>query len=122
MKTERCIQTNLVHLYQALKLKLTRLLFLLYICSSDTWYSNILVVTIIGVIVLNSLQVFTFHHHNHQLVKASSPRLSHFAFCGCYILVVSVVADVIIETFPNRYDVVDRYYLLHARNSFLFLV
>ncbi len=54
-------------------------------------------------------------------VKASSPRLNHFAFCGCYLLVISEVADVTIETFPNSYDVFIRCYLSHLRNSFLFV-
>ncbi len=80
-----------------------------------------LVITAIGAIILISLQTLTLAYHKSKEVKASSPRLSHFAFCGCYLLVISEVADVIIEAFPNSYDVIVRCYMLHIRNVFLFV-
>ncbi len=80
-----------------------------------------LVITTIGAIILISLQILTLVYRKSKEVKASSPRLSHFAFCGCYLLVISEVADVTIETFPNSYDVIVRCYLSHLRNSFLFV-
>ncbi len=77
----------------------------------------VLVITTIGGIILISLQILTLIYRNSKEVKASSPRLSHFAFCGCYLLVISEVADVTIETFPNSY----RCYMIHIRNNFLFV-
>ncbi len=81
----------------------------------------ILIATSIGLVMLISLQILTIVYRDSKTVKASSPRLNHFAFFGCYLLVVSLTLDVCIETFPNYYDAGIRCYLVHFRDGCQFV-
>ena len=42
-----------------------------------------------------------FHHHQYPSVKASSPRLNHFFFIGCYLLVFAVFISTLHHIVPD---------------------
>ena len=58
--------------------------------------------TFIELVSVFLLHILTLVFHKQKPVKASSPKLSHFAFAGCYVLVVGAVSYIIAETFSGQ--------------------
>ena len=46
------------------------------------------------------LHVLNVRYRNFPSVKASSPRLNHFIFSGCYLFVVAIVIHTVLNVFP----------------------
>ena len=68
-----------------------------------------LVVTVIVVDAVAALLVLGIHvvntvYKNHKAIKASSSRLNHFAYIGCYIILLATLLYTIKETFPISID------------------
>ena len=78
--------------------------------SSDFETINVLVsvqltVVVIVADVLAALFVVIVHivntaYSKHKLVKASSVRLNHFAYVGCYLVLLATLIYAVMETFP----------------------
>ena len=47
------------------------------------------------------LQVTNTHFRDYPTVKASSPRLSHFIFIGCYLLLIALIISTLRHVWPN---------------------
>ena len=68
-----------------------------------------LVVTVIVVDAVAALLVLGIHvvntvYRNHKAIKASSSQLNHFAYIGCYIILLATLLYTIKETFPISID------------------
>ncbi len=61
-----------------------------------------LLLTFLQLVLIIILHVFTLAFRNRKPVKASSPKLSHFAFVGCYILIVGATSYIVSETFIGQ--------------------
>ncbi len=46
-------------------------------------------------VVMLTLQLISIHYRNYFTIKASSPRLNHFVFFSCYLLLIAVLIDTI---------------------------
>lgn len=63
-----------------------------------------MLLTILQLVLILIMHVCTLTFRNRKPVKASSPKLSHFAFIGCYILIVGAASYIIAETFSGQID------------------
>ena len=64
-----------------------------------------LVVAGIEVLLVIAAHLLTVFYHNYKSVKASSPRLNHFVFVGCYLVLFAVVIYTIRQEFHLCYFV-----------------
>ena len=81
-----------------------------------------LVATSVILLIVLTLHILTLIYRKSKSVKASSPRLSNIAFFGCYIILLSVISYVLIESFSNHFTVYDvRCKLFHVQFSSLTL-
>ena len=71
----------------------------------------------ISLTIVMILHLLTVIHRKSESVKASSPRLSNIAFFGCYLLVISSITNISIESFSNHYSDNIRCKLYHLMNS-----
>ena len=60
----------------------------------------IIVVDVIGVLLVLGIHVMNTVYRNHKAIKASSSRLNHFAYIGCYLILLATLLYTINETFP----------------------
>ncbi|KAL5497294.1 hypothetical protein EMCRGX_G013751 [Ephydatia muelleri] len=60
----------------------------------------IIVVDVIGVLLVLGIHVMNTVYRNHKAIKASSSRLNHFAYIGCYLILLATLLYTITETFP----------------------
>ena len=63
-----------------------------------------LVFTIGQLALIITLHILTLQFRDKKPVKASSPKLSHFSFIGCYFLIVGATSYIIAETFSGQID------------------
>eukprot|EP00731_Ephydatia_muelleri_P009047 Em0004g1385a len=66
----------------------------------------IIVVDVIGVLLVLGIHVMNTVYRNHKAIKASSSRLNHFAYIGCYLILLATLLYTINETFPVRLTLV----------------
>lgn len=85
--------------------------------KSLAYLSLVLTVTVlIGVVTLHILTVI---YRKTKLVKASSYMMLHFAYTGCYLLLVCVLAHTWLEGLTGPNDFTIRCYLWHVVNTSL---
>ena len=60
----------------------------------------VIVVDVIGVLLVLGIHVMNTVYRNHKAIKASSSRLNHFAYIGCYLILLATLLYTITETFP----------------------
>ena len=60
----------------------------------------IIVVDAIGVLLVLGIHVMNTVYRNHKAIKASSSRLNHFAYIGCYFILLATLLHTTNETFP----------------------
>eukprot|EP00731_Ephydatia_muelleri_P008975 Em0004g1313a len=60
----------------------------------------VIVVDVIGVLLVLGIHVMNTVYRNHKAIKASSSRLNHFAYIGCYLILLAILLYTITETFP----------------------
>ena len=61
-----------------------------------------IVITFIGLLFLLTMHILTMYYRTSKAVKASSPRILHLAFAGCYFLVICQSAYTCIVGFPDK--------------------
>ena len=59
-----------------------------------------IVVDVIGVLLVFGIHVMNTVYRNHKAIKASSSRLNHFAYIGCYLILMATLLYTVTETFP----------------------
>ena len=59
-----------------------------------------IVVDVIGVLLVLGIHVMNTVYRDHKAIKASSSRLNHFAYIGCYLILLATLLYTITETFP----------------------
>ena len=59
-----------------------------------------MVVAMIALLLTAATHTINTIHRDNMSIKASSPRLNHFAYAGCYLLIAGVVVYTTINTFP----------------------
>ena len=62
--------------------------------------ATVIVVDAIAALLVLGIHVVNTVHRNHKAIKASSSRLNHFAYIGCYIILLATLLYTIKETFP----------------------
>ena len=72
-------------------------------------------------LIVLTLHILTLIYRKSESVKASSPMLSNIAFLGCYLIVLSLIVNVMIEGFTNYYNQSIRCHLFHVMNSSVIL-
>ena len=72
----------------------------IYILVSPPLAGVIIVVDVIGVLLVLGIHVMNTVYRNHKAIKASSSRLNHFAYIGCYLILLATLLYTITETFP----------------------
>ncbi|XP_064394420.1 uncharacterized protein LOC135341692 [Halichondria panicea] len=55
----------------------------------------LLLLMLAGFVVMLTLQLVSIHYRNYFSIKASSPRLNHFIFFSCYLLLIAMLIDTI---------------------------
>ena len=60
----------------------------------------IIVVDAIGVLLVLGIHVMNTVYRNHKAIKASSSRLNHFAYFGCYFILLATLLYTVNEAFP----------------------
>ena len=60
----------------------------------------IIVVDVIGVLLVLGIHVMNTVYRNHKSIKASSSRLNHFAYIGCYFIPLATLLYTVNEAFP----------------------
>ena len=71
-----------------------------YILVSPPLSGVIIVVDVIGVLLVLGIHVMNTVYRNHKAIKASSSRLNHFAYIGCYLILLATLLYTITEIFP----------------------
>ncbi|KAL5497279.1 hypothetical protein EMCRGX_G013730 [Ephydatia muelleri] len=71
-----------------------------YILVSPPLSGVISVVDMIGVLLVLGIHVMNTVYRNHKAIKASSSRLNHFAYIGCYLILLATLLYTITEIFP----------------------
>ena len=66
-------------------------------CSSSK-IDAVAALLVLGIHVVNTV------YRNHKAIKASSSRLNHFAYIGCYIILLATLLYTITEMFPISID------------------
>ena len=61
-----------------------------------------LALTIIGLLLVLLLQILTIIYRTSKSIKASSPKLTQFAFIGCYTLGLGSILNACVETFTDQ--------------------
>ena len=56
------------------------------------------IVTVLGLIMTLISHIFTVIFRKHKPVKASSPKLTHLAFIGCYTIIISITSFIVLES------------------------
>ena len=74
-----------------------------YIHVSEFAAAVVLVFTSIVAILVASTHFLTVFYRDYKSVKASSPKLNHFVFIGCYMILFTVLIYTIMETFEISY-------------------
>ncbi len=64
-----------------------------------------LISSVITAILVGITHILTVIYRNYSSVKASSPRLNHFVYAGCYAILFSIVTYTVTETFQSGYGV-----------------
>ena len=59
-----------------------------------------IVVDVIGILLVFGIHVMNTLYRNHKAIKASSSRLNHFAYIGCYLILMATLLYTVTETFP----------------------
>ena len=60
----------------------------------------IIVVDVIGIHLVLGIYVMNAVYRNCKAIKASSSRLNHFAYIGCYLILLATLLHTMTETFP----------------------
>ena len=84
-----------------------------------TYFSFIITSAVLLVLVV--LHILTVLYRNTAKVKASSYKLLHFAYAGCYLLVFSIFTQTIIEGLATKITPAAACYLWHVLNTFIAL-
>lgn len=61
----------------------------------------VLVITVFGLLLVLILQAMTIYLKNDKSVKASSPKLSQFAFVGCYIMALGSIITIVTASYTD---------------------
>ena len=69
--------------------------------------------------VLVCVQVLNVTHARYPSIKASNPKIAHFAFVGCYIMIVGVMVFIVGEAFDVSGG--NKCHYRHAYNCLLFI-
>ena len=69
----------------------------------------------IALIAMVITQIMTVIYRNYKSIKATSPKLTHLAYIGCYLIIIAVVAYVLRKTFELDWE--SRCILYHVTNS-----
>ena len=64
----------------------------------------VIVVDAVAALLVLGIHVVNTVYRNHKAIKASSSRLNHFAYIGCYIILLATLLYTITETFPISID------------------
>ena len=84
-----------------------------------TYFSFIITSAVLLVLVV--LHILTVLYRNTAEVKASSYKLLHFAYAGCYLLVFSIFTQTIIDGLATKITPASACYLWHVLNTFIAL-
>lgn len=76
-----------------------------YIHVSEVAAAFALISAVVIAILVILSHILTIVYQNYKSVKASSPRLNHFVYVGCYLILVTMVMYTIMETFEIGYGV-----------------
>ena len=60
----------------------------------------VIVADILAAILVVVVHIVNTAYSKHKLVKASSVRLNHFAYVGCYLVLLATLIYAVMETFP----------------------
>ena len=74
----------------------TRIIVLYPPLSAAVLFLVLLAIALIAMVIT---QIMTVIYRNYKSIKATSPKLTHIAYIGCYILIIAVVAYVLLRTF-----------------------
>ncbi len=64
-----------------------------------------LISSVITAVLVGITHVLTVIYRNYSSVKASSPRLNHFVYAGCYAILFSIATYTVTEVFQSGYGV-----------------
>lgn len=63
----------------------------------------LILLSLIGFVLLIILQVLTIAYRNYKSVKATSPRLTHLIYVGCYLLTVAAITTILLQALPSSH-------------------
>ena len=66
--------------------------------------ATVIVVDAVATLLVLGIHVVNTVYRNHKAIKASSSRLNHFAYIGCYIILLATLLYTITEMFPISVD------------------
>ena len=61
---------------------------------------SFLIVSLAGLLIV-ALQILSIVYRNYESIKATSPRLTHLVYIGCYLLTVSVIITTFFHSLPS---------------------
>lgn len=76
----------------------------------------VLVITVLGLVLVVALQGMTIYFRKYKSIKASSPKLSQFAFVGCYILVLGSIINIVSNAYLDKISPSVNCYLWNVLN------
>lgn len=63
----------------------------------------LILLSLIGLVLLIMLQALTIAYRDYKSVKATSPRLTHLIYIGCYLLTIAALTTVLLHTLPSSH-------------------